>query len=152
MTAAVAERMLSCRACGRRLPPEGFYPDGSRGTGRSARCRPCEVARLRARLVGEPGSPTRRRANARAEERRQERERRDPGFALKRNARRAARGARYAGAIHRPDACEICAARGVPLEGHHPDHRDPFRIIFVCRPDHERLPHRRAECGEKGAA
>ena len=139
MTAAA--HTLSCCSCGQRRHPSAFGLDRTRSSGRASRCRPCARRDVRDRLVGEPGTLRRRLRNAAAEEHRQEREAVDPSFALRRDARRIAREARRAGIIHRPVACELCGVEGAALEGHHPDHRDALRVLYVCTGCHRGLRH-----------
>lgn len=53
-------------------------------------------------------------------------------------AHAALRSALRRGLIFRPEACECCGATG-PVEAHHPDHRDPLRVIWLTRACHKRL-------------
>jgi hypothetical protein len=53
-------------------------------------------------------------------------------------AQSALRSALKRNLITPPSACECCGKPG-PLEAHHPDHRDPLRVVWLTRRCHRRL-------------
>jgi hypothetical protein len=56
-------------------------------------------------------------------------------------AHSATRSAIRRGLIQRPDRCGRCG-NAAKLDAHHPDHRDPLRTEFLCRPCHKAI-HKR---------
>lgn len=53
-------------------------------------------------------------------------------------AHMATRSALRRGLLVKPDRCECCGEVGA-VEAHHPDHRDPLRVVWLLRKCHKRL-------------
>jgi len=53
-------------------------------------------------------------------------------------ARNKLRNAVYAGKIKRPSNCEMCGEK-LPVQGHHSDYNEPFRVLWLCKDCHARL-------------
>ncbi|MCK6480229.1 MAG: HNH endonuclease [Planctomycetes bacterium] len=139
LDAAPAPRRLRCGACRRRLPPEAFYRDASRGTRLASRCRACTASLLREW----DGRNRTRRARAHDAAKRA-RFARDPIANAKNEARIAYRRAWRSGALPRKQRrCAGCLGRFPrrEIEGHHPDAlAAPLVTVPVCGPCH-RLYH-----------
>lgn len=56
----------------------------------------------------------------------------------KRWAHSATRSAVYHGLLTKPDICECCGEPG-PVEAHHPDYRNPLRVVWLRRSCHKAL-------------
>ena len=61
-------------------------------------------------------------------------------------AHRAVEYAVRRGILKPPSHCECGCGRTGKLDGHHPDHRDPLRVVWLARACHVRL-HRRQKGG-----
>lgn len=55
---------------------------------------------------------------------------------LKRKAYRIYRDALKNGSLVRADACSMCGASGVRIEGHHFDYAKPLEVVWLCSKCH----------------
>lgn len=44
------------------------------------------------------------------------------------------------------EACTNCGATGVEIEKHHPDYREPFRVVSLCLSCHREADDARRAC------
>jgi len=124
-----------CTKCGHEKPITDFTRARKYRGGHKTQCKACGAAYMR-------GWRRRNLEHARAKARLQNRRRRawlkaysrTPERRRKQAARNAAYWAIKAGLLPEKDRCERCGvvAGRARLNRHHPDYRDPLRIVWLC--------------------
>lgn len=141
--------LYKCGRCGDFYPKDGFYRNNRTVLGIKNECRACHNrTSIRSRNIDAKREMNRehmRRAKQRDPEKFRERARvaaRNRPDTPQRRARYLLNSAVSAGAIQRPDRCEICGRADLRIEGHHDDYARPLEVRWLCSECHG-IQHRK---------